>query len=196
MVVVVVVVLVEFGPAVAPVAGRPAPAPEVVVVVDGTVVLVVVEVPLVSGVWAAGEVVVVVADGDVVVVVELGVVLFRSTPPKNVCPEPDCPRITAESGFCATNSMMLKVAMAITSAAMTAASTGTRMSRQLRFRGRRRTDPDTRSGGPRLASPSSALESARFPGAGGYLRSRSLRRRGRWMAAWRMRAWARRIDEL
>ena len=122
-----------------------APAREVVVVVvlAGTVVLVDVEVGVVPGVRATlGEVVVVGATGDVVVVVvELGAVPFRSAPPKNVCPEPDCPRTTADSGFCATSSMIVSVAIAITSAPTAAPSTGTRMSRQLRFGGRRRTDP-------------------------------------------------------
>ncbi len=177
-----------------------APAREVVVVVvlAGTVVLVDVEVGVVPGVRAAlGEVVVVGATGDVVVVVvELGAVPFRSAPPKNVCPEPDCPRTTADSGFCATSSMIVSVAIAITSAPTAAPSTGTRMSRQLRFGGRRRTDPATLSGAPRPASPSRAEEPARFPGGDGYLRSRSERRSGRWSAARRRRAWARRIDEL
>lgn len=109
---------------------------EVVVVVGAAlVVLVVVDVdesgprPLVV-VVVSGEarVVVVVVLGDL-----FGVVLPWSAPPKKDWPDPACPRTTADRGFWATSSMMVRVAMAMTRAATAAPTTGTLMLRQLRW---------------------------------------------------------------
>lgn len=147
------------------------PARDVVVVVLDGVVVVVLE-----GVLTAGDgrvVVDVVPVGDVVLVVVVVVVLVGGfvppfPPPKNVCPEPDWPRTTAESGFCATSSMTVSETMAMTRTAMMAPRTGTRMLRQFRRCGRRCMDRAPCCASPRLARPASAVGTCLSARGGGY----------------------------
>jgi hypothetical protein len=149
-----------------------APAPDVVVVGLGATVVVVVEegdVSVVDRLIVVG--VVVLAEAGlvvVVVVVVLGVlVLPLLPPPKKVCPEPAWPRTTAERGFCATSSIMVSVTMAITSAAMVAPRTGTRIVRQSRRWGAGLGSRVPPFGGPRFARPARALDSVVCPRGGG-----------------------------
>ncbi len=170
---------------------------DVVVVVLGSVVVVVVE-----GVLAAGDgrVVVVVVPVGAVVLVDVVVVVDGVappvSPPKKVCPEPGWSRTTAESGFCTTSSMMVSVAMAITSTATMAPRTGTRMLRQLLWGGRRCMGRPPCSVLPSLARPASPVGTGRSPRGGGYGRACVEGRSGRCLAACRSRAWARRIEAL
>ena len=160
------------------------PAPEVVVVVLGGAVVVVE-----AGVLVVGDspvVVWVVPVGDVVlvvVVVVVGGLVPPLPPPKKVCPEPDWPRTTAESGFCATSSMMVSETMAITRTAMMAPSTGTRMLRQFRCGGRRCMARAPCSVLPRLARPASPVGTSLLPRGGGYGRAWVEGRTGRCLAA-------------
>jgi hypothetical protein len=149
------------------------PAPDVVVVALGATVVVVVDeegdVSVVGRLIVVG-VVVLAEDGlvVVVVVVVLGVLVPPLLPPpKKVCPEPDWPRTTAERGFCATSSIIVSVTMAITSAAMVAPRTGTRILRQFRRWGAGLGSRVPPFWGPRLARPARALDSGLCPRAGG-----------------------------
>jgi len=163
------------------------PAPEVVVAVLGGAVVVVEAGVLVVGdsrvvVWVVpvGDVVLVVV---VVVVVVVGGLVPPLPPPKKVCPEPDWPRTTAESGFCATSSMMVSETMAITRTATMAPRTGTRMLRQFRCGGRRCMARAPCSVLPRLARPASPVGTSLLPRGGGYGRACVEGRTGRRLAA-------------
>ena len=161
------------------------PAPEVVVVVLGGGVVVVE-----AGVLVVGDsrvVVGVVSVGDVVLVLVVDVVVVGGSapplpPPKKVCPEPDWPRTTADSGFRATSSMMVSETMAITRTAMMAPRTGTRMLRQFRCGGRRRMARAPCSVLPRLARPARPAGTSLLPRGGGYGRACVEGRTGRCFA--------------
>jgi len=176
----VVVVVVELGTV-------PEAPTDVVVVVLGAVVVVVGVV--VEGVLASGDgrvVVEVDPVGEVVLVVVVVVVdesVPPLSPPKKVCPEPDWPRTTAESGLCATSSTTVNATMAMTRTATMAAGTGTRMLRQFRRCGRRCMDREPCWVSPRLARPASPVGTCLSPRGGGYGRACVEGRSGRCRAA-------------